>query len=442
MGNNIMQEHIEQDNIMDLAVCAIKKMSEAGADDGQIFVTKSECRHWDFENGEFSKFVTTFNEDSNVTVYKQEKRGARFLNKADLKSIDMAVLDAMESSAAAQPDDAEGIAPNQEMICAEKGVLEPDMDRLFERVVEMKEELKQNHPHVKIDSIGANYYKRHLVYRNTSGTVCDEYTGSYNISLSVVGKQGDEVTGRLYENVQLTDLEKPLLDCGSFRLNVWIAERSPGAKSMEEKFTGTVLMVPNEVREFVSELWGLVSRESILDGTSVWRDRLGCQVADDRLTVCIDPSAACVCTGESITFDGFRPEPYEFIKNGVLQYFDLDYFASKKTGFPMKKNYSGNKIILPGNCSLEDMVRHIDNGILLVDYAGARADPNGNFSGVATNSFRIRGGKIAEPLKETSISGNFADMAMHIRDISMETIEDGFGSSPFLSVDGVVISGK
>ena len=99
-------------------------------------------------------------------------------------------------------------------------------------------------------------------------------------------------------------------------------------------------------------------------------------------------------------------------------------------------------IISPGNCSVEDMVRHIDNGIWLENYAGSNPDPNGNFSGVATTCFRIRGGKIAEPLKEVSLSGNFADLAMHIRDISKETSEDGGGSYPFISVDGVVISGK
>ncbi|NLA54041.1 MAG: TldD/PmbA family protein, partial [Clostridiales bacterium] len=67
---------------------------------------------------------------------------------------------------------------------------------------------------------------------------------------------------------------------------------------------------------------------------------------------------------------------------------------------------------------------------------------NGDFSGVAKNSFFIRDGKIAEAVSETMISGNLEHMFKKVRGISSERVEDGQSVLPYIAVDGITISGK
>ena len=69
-------------NILDGAVALIK---EKGADKGQIFITEGETREFNVESGEFSLFRTLFNQDINVIVYKDQKKGSYYVNKLDEK---------------------------------------------------------------------------------------------------------------------------------------------------------------------------------------------------------------------------------------------------------------------------------------------------------------------------------------------------------------------
>ena len=54
----------------------------------------------------------------------------------------------------------------------------------------------------------------------------------------------------------------------------------------------------------------------------------------------------------------------------------------------------------------------------------------------------IEDGKITDAAAETMISGNLADMLMNVRDISAETVADGVTLMPYISFDGITISGK
>ncbi len=425
--------------ILDGAVALIK---EKGADKGQIFITEGETREFNVESGEFSLFRTLFNQDINVIVYKEQKKGSYYVNKLDEDSVVNAIDMAMTSMESGEQDDAYDIAPNQGEIIAHKGVYEPDTDLLFTRTKELIDDIRLNHPKIVVQQMVVSHNRRHMVFGNTNGTFCDEYIGSYFVSLGIAGHEGDVTTSLIGAGVKLDNLDKPFMECGDIKNKIRIAESQIAMKSMDGKFTGTMVLTPESMASFIYFMGQFVHGAAILDKTSIWLDKLGKQVADSHISIKIDPLDKRVVCGETLSFDGFKSEPYDLIKNGVLENFMLNQYYANKTGFAMAKNGSFTVVVEPGEKSIEDIIANIDKGIIVGGFSGGQPAPNGDFSGVAKNSFLIENGRIMGPVTEAMINGNIATMLMNLVDISKEVLLDGCDVIPYMAFDGIVVSGK
>jgi len=88
------------------------------------------------------------------------------------------------------------------------------------------------------------------------------------------------------------------------------------------------------------------------------------------------------------------------------------------------------------------MISSIDKGLLLCRFSGGNPSDNGDFSGVAKNSYLIENGKISKPVNETMIAGNLGEMIKNIANISKEKIDYGSEIYPWIQVKGITISGK
>jgi len=67
---------------------------------------------------------------------------------------------------------------------------------------------------------------------------------------------------------------------------------------------------------------------------------------------------------------------------------------------------------------------------------------NGDFSGVAKNSFYVENGEIKYAITETMITSNLKDMFNNIEEISIETLNTGESVTPWMKIRGVTISGN
>ena len=83
------------------------------------------------------------------------------------------------------------------------------------------------------------------------------------------------------------------------------------------------------------------------------------------------------------------------------------------------------------------MISGIDRGLIVNRFSGGQPSSNGDFSGVAKNSFLIEKGKVSSAVSETMISGNIIDMLNNIVAISKEQTTDGLSFMPWAEFDGV-----
>ena len=204
-----------------------------------------------------------------------------------------------------------------------------------------------------------------------------------------------------------------------------------------------MVLTPGCVADFIgSLLMNFAGEGGLLSGTSPWKDKLGEQVADERITLSLSPLDERVVCGGRITAEGFRSKNFDIIRNGRLYAFAVGLYAANKLKLSRGGNDSSNLMMAPGDETLDKIVSTIDKGILVGRFSVGEPTSNGDFSGVAKNSFLIENGKIGPALSETMISGNLADMLFRLRGISSEQVADGMTILPYAAFDGITISGK
>ena len=287
------------------------------------------------------------------------------------------------------------------------------------------------------------HIKYHSVYRNTNGTEFESFEGLYYISLMFSAHEGDATTSFFSSGIQTTSLDRPFIELGCMEKDLADAEASLATVPVDGKFEGTIILTPNSLTDFLySALGNFTSNNAILEKTSIWLDKLGKQVADPRITISVRPSDARIVCGEHYTGDGFLSEDYDVIRDGVLQSFMLNLYTANKTGYERAANSSYSLVIEGGDTPYEELVGGIKKGIIVGRFSGGQPGSNGDFSGVAKNSFLIEDGRIAGAINETMISGNLAELLNHLIAISSEAVASGSTVLPYMAFDGIVISGK
>jgi len=146
--------------------------------------------------------------------------------------------------------------------------------------------------------------------------------------------------------------------------------------------------------------------------------------------------------GYGYTGDGFRAENCVLVDKGVLRSFTLGRYAAKKTGMDRCVSGGGAISVDAGGKSFGDMVKSVKKGLLLARFSGGSPSENGDFSGVAKNSYLIEDGRIVRPVSETMVAGNLAELFSSISAVSRERVNYGSACLPWVVAGGVTVSGK
>lgn len=426
-----------------IAQGAIQKLLEAGGDKAQCKAVMKETKEFNVNGGVFSLFRTLFDKSLTLAVIKDHKVGNVSINRFDEESVGNAVAECIQVAEFGNKDEAFDIAPNVGEHTLKQGIIEPDIDKLFQRTKELVENIEERHPKIIIEEMVVTHEKEQICYLNSNGTSMDLEKGKYQVSLVYSAHEGERNSSFYGSEVDVDNLDRPFIELGLIERELSEVERQIDTIPVDDNFTGTIIVSPGCLGSLLqSMVSNFVSDQVLLDGTSIWKDKIGQKVADERLTISLKPKDPRIVCGECITSDGFLSQDYDLIKEGVLESFALSLYVANKTGQAPAKNRGLNLVIEPGDTPLEEMIAGITKGIIVSRFSGGNPSANGEFSGVAKNSFMIEDGKITNPISETMINGNLADLLNHIVAISQETLVDGTCVLPYIAFDNVVISGK
>jgi len=422
---------------------AVKALEGKGVTKYSFSAASARKTEFNIDGGEFSLLRTVFNDGVALTVFIDGKKGTASTNSLTDESIDSAVSDAVTAAISGMPDEAWDISPYTEPRHFVSGPRDCDKAAFFDAIERLRADITEKYPLILIEQLVADHKFSEGIFVNSNGVRFTTEKGCYGLDLMFSAHDNDNASSFFGSGVRFDSLDKPLLTLGSLDSDLAAVEKQIYTRSFEGKFVGTALLSPAMVAEFMDMALGnFVSDSVIIEGISPWKDALGTQVAHPSLTVELAPSNEAIVGGESFTADGFVSEDFAVIKDGVLQSFLLSLYAANKTGKEREKNTSGALVIPEGDTPLSELIASIDKGILLGRFSGGQPGTNGDFSGVAKNSFLIENGKITDAVSEIMVSGNLADMLKNICGISKERIADGATLLPYISFNGITVSGK
>ena len=406
-------------------------------------VAESEKQELNTEKDDFNLFRTIFNNSVSVTVIQDGKKGAASGSDLSDEGFEKVVSDALSGAASSIPDEANVIAEDQGTDVFRTGCWDADMPRFYDQMKAMMASIAKEYPLVNLLQVIGDHDKAHVYYVNSNGTRFENFSGAYHLTLEMSGSDGEKNTGLDYTGIATRDLDTPLLDQGSVRSHMEATEKSLNSVPLPGKFEGTVIFTPDCLGQVLYMLASnYIMGSVIMEGTSQWLNKLGQQVASDKLTLTLKAQDDRIVETQPFTGDGYRAEDVTVIEKGVLNTFLLNLYATKKTGRPVTKNTSFAMVMEPGDKTLEEMIASVDRGLIVGGFSGGEPGANGEFSGVAKNSFYVENGKVVGAVTETMINGNLESVFNNVLAVSKELVCDGGSVLPYMACGGIVISGK
>jgi len=203
-------------------------------------------------------------------------------------------------------------------------------------------------------------------------------------------------------------------------------------------------------------------------GTSAFSGRIGERVAAPGVTV-IDDGAIGNRRG-SLTIDdeGTPTQRNVLIEDGILKGYIQDRLNARlmgvePTGNGRRESFAHapmprmtNTFMLGGNDQPGELIERVKDGIYAKSFGGGQVDiTSGKFVFGCTEAYRIRGGKIAEPIKGATLIGDGPTVLTRVRGIGNDMeLDEGVGicgkggqsvpagvGQPTMLIDGLTVGG-
>ena len=203
-------------------------------------------------------------------------------------------------------------------------------------------------------------------------------------------------------------------------------------------------------------LWGTLqdalNGKRVLEGASPWVERIDKPVVSHQLTLYQDPTAGPY----SCPFDdeGTPTTNLVFIEDGILQNFYCDrdtgnQLGMKTTGNGFRPSLSSyptpglfNFLIKPGSGNLQELIKEMDDGLIVDQMLGGGGGISGDFSINIDLGYRVKGGQVIGRVKDTMVSGNIYTALKQLVKLGADADWNGSCYTPSLIVDGLSTTGK
>ena len=202
--------------------------------------------------------------------------------------------------------------------------------------------------------------------------------------------------------------------------------------------------------------------------TSAFAGLMGEQVASKGVTVVDDGTLGAKRGSLSVDDEGTPTERTVLIEDGILTGYMQDrlnarLMGQKATGNGRRQSFAHapmprmtNTFMLAGDKDPREILASVDDGIYAVNFGGGQVDiTSGKFVFSCTEAYRIKGGKIAEPVKGATLIGSGPDVLKRVSMIGNDLkLDNGVGTcgkggqtvpagvgQPTLRIDGITVGG-
>ena len=381
--------------------------------------------------GDVESLSSATSEGLGVRVISGRRQGFAYAGSLDEEVAGETLEEARDNASFGSPDEhlvlpvPDGVAP-RDLDLWREDLAGFTTDAKVELALELERRVKGGDPRIRsvqssdygdalVEAAVANStgiaagYRRSVCYLSAyalAGEGDDTQTGGgYSVGRSPGELDVDEAAGDAVERAtRLLGAKKPR----SARLPV----------VLDNRITTTLLSV----------LAGTLSGEAVLKGRSLFANRVGEQVGVPGLVLVDDPTHPEAYGAAVYDAEGLACRRNVLIEDGVLQGFLYNTYAGRRAGVPSTASAvrGGFKsppgvgaralALEPGTKTQDQILAEVDEGLLVQTVSGVHSGVNpvsGDFS-VGAEGLMVRGGALAEPVREITIASTIQRMLQEV----------------------------
>lgn len=388
-----------------------------------------------------------------------DRIGYSYTEILDEDAIKMLVVKAKENVLAIDSDDVqfiyEGDTEYKNINTYSPKLENIEADKLINLALEMEKEAKLYSDKVEnFEGCAIGYSKSEYGIINSKGLNLKNKSNLLTAYVLPVVKDGDKMfDGFGYSIAKSIDEVKPKEIA---KMAVEEALSKIGGKSIPSG--NYPIIIKNEAMvSLLSTFAGIFSADAVQKGLSLLKDKEGEVIASDIVNLVDDPHLENGLGSIGFDDEGVATEKTYLIKKGRLETVlhnlkTANKAGVKSTGNGFKSSYASpisvsptNFYIEPGKKSFDEVVRSIDKGVIITDFAGLHSGANsitGEFS-LAAKGFYIENGSKTFPVEQVTIAGNFFKLLKDIEEVSSD-LKFPMSSigSPSVKIKSLSIAGK
>lgn len=390
--------------------------------------------------GAVEHFVSASSEGVGIRVLRGGRTGFAYAGTLDERAIADVLVDARDNvrfgsvddhAALAEPD---GVDVTAQTLWDERLESFPTDDKID--LAKELEKLTAGHDaRVRVDDSNyADAWAETAVATTTGIRRSGRENGCY-VSVSTLADDGDGDDAETQTGFGFSvgrapqdfDLEKAARE-GAERATRLLGATQPASRRL------TVVLDPFVTAQFLSVMSSTLNGEAVVKGRSLFRDRLGEQVASPCVTLVDDPTNPLAYTATDVDGEGLAARRNVLLDAGVLQMFVHNSYSARRagvrsTGNATRGSFSGTPgvgclalSLAPGTRTQAELVAGIDDGLLVQSMQGLHSGVNpisGDFSTGAAGLL-IEDGRLGRPVREVTIASTLQKMLLDVVEVGSD----------------------
>jgi PmbA protein len=387
--------------------------------------------------GDVEHFVSAQSEGIGIRVVVDGRTGFAYAGTLDQSAIAEVLAEARDNvqfgtvdewAALAEPDGAEVT----EQTLWNEELADFPTDQKIDLAKELEKLASGADPRVRVDD--SNYADAHgesAVASTTGIRMSGRENGCY-VSVSTLADEGEGDDAETQTGFGFSvgrspsefDLDRAAREAAD-RATRLLGATQPSSKRL------TVVLDPFVAAQFLGVISSTLNGEAVVKGRSLFRDRLGDEVAASMVTFVDDPTNPKAYTATDVDGEGLAARRNVLIEDGVLKKFVHNSYSARRagtvsTGNATRGGFAGTPgvgclalSLVPGERSQEQLIADVDDGLLVQQMQGLHSGVNpisGDFSTGAAGLL-IENGVVGAPVREITIASTLQRMLLDIVEV-------------------------
>lgn len=419
---------------------------EAGFEESELYyehATSFSCKVFE---GDIDSYETSEEAGVGFRGRYEGKMGYAYTEKIEASSVHYLIEQAKENANILDEDDGTRIFAGSDAYNTftyyESGLHEVSTEEKIAFIQSVEEKVLAYDPRItSVNYCAYQDFSNEKQLANDKGLSLAEKQNGLVVFVSAVAKDNGEIKSaskfELSRNFSQLNADKIAKEAAEEALSQLGGQVIPSKKY-------PVIMRYDASASLLGTFTPIFSAENTQKNQSLLKDKVGEMIASSVYTVVDDPYHPDSLWGTNFDGEGVATKKQTIIEQGRLNTLFHNRKTAKKdgvktTGHAKKSSYKGtlsvgpiNLYIEPGEKTCDELIKPVDEGVLITDLAGLHSGVNpisGDFS-VAASGFYIENGQIAEPIKQMTLAGNYYDYLQSIEEVGsdLQFAPGGYGS--------------